>query len=735
MKKRIQLLLGATLIVFMGFGQAFGQITIDGVSNEANYTTLATYTSGMDGFGSGNNIDEINFYADGSFIYIGIPADLGGNDNVVLWMDFSGYGGQPKGGFIGESGETGIFGTGGFDGAAIDMEADFAFAFNEGSGVTNLYLDAARYGSSGIIFKSSFVGQSDQSGTSASIPTSNISDLFDSGTIDMAYSNAGTSGAGIELKIDISNIPGVDSTQTVKLFAAIASSGGFMSNEFIPSGSYTGANLGNDGDVGSLTGDYFTSAELLQHNVEITGSAGWRLLSLPITGGTVEDVSDDTPVQGVTGGDNSGSDANFIIYDETGAFEQPTNVSTAWGDGLGFGLYFFDNTTAGSSELPVTLDASGSEPSSDVVVDLYSGATGRYTLVGNPFAANVDLANVSANIAISSNVTFWDNTAGSYTSQSTSGGLVIKPWQGYWVQTANSTSGGQLTFGTSDKTSSEADTTHFDKAVPNSMKELSFTIQSSYNTEKNLKIQVADDASMEWDNYDLIKLGSLIPQNASAAFVGTLDGKTVLKGIEAIPTSLNEEITLPILVDLTGESQTLTLDWDGLDKMPDSWSFMLHDYETGISYDLESIENYEFDVIINESQEKVNPLSVINNSIGTPMRAKSGSTPRFGITITPSTSVSIDDEIAAPTEFELGQNYPNPFNPTTSINYSVGEAGPVNITVYNVMGQKVAELLNTTKNAGSYQVSWNATGVASGIYYYRLTAPGQVLTRQMTLIK
>ncbi|MEQ9541613.1 MAG: T9SS type A sorting domain-containing protein, partial [Deltaproteobacteria bacterium] len=61
--------------------------------------------------------------------------------------------------------------------------------------------------------------------------------------------------------------------------------------------------------------------------------------------------------------------------------------------------------------------------------------------------------------------------------------------------------------------------------------------------------------------------------------------------------------------------------------------------------------------------------------------------------------------------------------------------GPVTITVYNVMGQKVAELLNTTKSAGSYQVSWNATGQASGIYYYRLTAPGQVLTRQMTLIK
>ncbi|MEP2445691.1 MAG: T9SS type A sorting domain-containing protein [Balneola sp.] len=700
MKKRIQLLLGATLIVFMGFGQAFGQVTFNGNSNS--------------GFGGTVGGSSLSFASDGTTITATFTKGAGDfNDTFVIYISNGSSGRGTINTDINDRADANRSAISYMEAATgkvltfpSDFEATHAIAINTTFGGLWSIPSSGSVGNNGLTFVTGLGGDGKPASTTDASFTFSF-DLSDIGLND-------NGGNAFKFVATYLNPFGGDSNL------------GFASNEGYGDG-FGGSNVGQENFTFTDFEGYGT--------VYISGSAGWRLLSLPITGGTVEDVSDDTPVQGVTGGDNSGSDANFIIYDETGAFEQPTNVSTAWGDGLGFGLYFFDNTTAGSSELPVTLDASGSEPSSDVVVDLYSGATGRYTLVGNPFASNVDLADVSANIGISSNMTFWDNEAGSYTSENISGGLVIQPWQGYWVQTSNSTAGGQLTFGTADKTSSEADTTHFDKAVPNSMKELSFTIQSSYNTEKNLKIQVADDASMEWDNYDLIKLGSLIPQNASAAFVGNLDGKTVLKGIEAIPTSLNEEITLPILVDLTGESQTLTLDWDGLDKMPDSWSFMLHDYETGISYDLESIENYEFDVIINESQEKVNPLSVINNSIGTPMRAKSGSTPRFGITITPSTSVSIDDEIAAPTEFELGQNYPNPFNPTTNINYSVGEAGPVNITVYNVMGQKVAELLNTTKSAGSYQVSWNATGVASGIYYYRLTAPGQVLTRQMTLIK
>ncbi len=498
------------------------------------------------------------------------------------------------------------------------------------------------------------------------------------------------------------------------------------------------SNWTTDDGSGDQSGTFLpfsTTAFEFTNEREITGDAGWRLLSLPIENWDLSDISDDTAIQGVTGGSNAAADTNVATFDASGIWEIPASVTTEIPEGTGIAVYFFNNTTAGSSTLPITLDASGSEPSSDVVVDLYSGATGRYTLVGNPFASNVDLANVSANIGISSNMTFWDNTAGSYTTENISGGLVIEPWQGYWVQTANSTSGGQLTFGTADKTSSASDTTHFDKKAPTSLRELSFSIKSSYNTEKNLKLQIADEASESWDLYDLVKLGSLLPQNVSAAFIGELEGKTTLKGIESIPSSLENEITIPIMVDLVGESQTLKMSWSGLANLPEDWTFKLHDYVTEESFDLRSVETYDFDISVVGSNQKANPISILNSVMGQEMKFKSNQTPRFGITITPSVSsvgVEPGDE---PTAFALAQNYPNPFNPSTTINYSVKNTGAVTLSVYNLMGQKVAELVNETKSAGSYNVTWNASQAASGMYYYRLEAGGQTLTRKMTLIK
>jgi hypothetical protein len=75
---------------------------------------------------------------------------------------------------------------------------------------------------------------------------------------------------------------------------------------------------------------------------------------------------------------------------------------------------------------------------------------------------------------------------------------------------------------------------------------------------------------------------------------------------------------------------------------------------------------------------------------------------------------------AIPKHFALNQNYPNPFNPSTIIDYELPITQKVELSIYNLLGQKVATLVSDKQDAGFYQVVWDGTGQASGIYYYRI---------------
>jgi len=85
--------------------------------------------------------------------------------------------------------------------------------------------------------------------------------------------------------------------------------------------------------------------------------------------------------------------------------------------------------------------------------------------------------------------------------------------------------------------------------------------------------------------------------------------------------------------------------------------------------------------------------------------------------------------------FRLFENYPNPFNPSTTIRFDLAQTGFVSLTVYNLLGQEVAELVNGEMKPGSYHVTWNSSSHSSGLYFYRLQSGGQSLTRKMLLVK
>ncbi len=98
-------------------------------------------------------------------------------------------------------------------------------------------------------------------------------------------------------------------------------------------------------------------------------------------------------------------------------------------------------------------------------------------------------------------------------------------------------------------------------------------------------------------------------------------------------------------------------------------------------------------------------------------------------------SNEVEVEVEAPAIFALDQNYPNPFNPTTSIKYSIPQDRHVRLNVYNLLGQNVATLVNSIQKAGQHEVNFDASNLASGVYFYKLEAGTNTSIKKMLLMK
>ena len=98
-------------------------------------------------------------------------------------------------------------------------------------------------------------------------------------------------------------------------------------------------------------------------------------------------------------------------------------------------------------------------------------------------------------------------------------------------------------------------------------------------------------------------------------------------------------------------------------------------------------------------------------------------------------ATGVNDKVNAPVSFRLDQNYPNPFNPSTKISYTLPNASTVNLSVFNVLGQEVATLVNENQNAGEHFVNFNAANLSSGVYFYTLKTGNFTETKKMALMK
>jgi hypothetical protein len=91
--------------------------------------------------------------------------------------------------------------------------------------------------------------------------------------------------------------------------------------------------------------------------------------------------------------------------------------------------------------------------------------------------------------------------------------------------------------------------------------------------------------------------------------------------------------------------------------------------------------------------------------------------------------------VKPPLKFSLSQNFPNPFNPTTTIRYELPLDGVVTIDIYDILGQKVKTILNEFKTADRYEVTFNSTGLTSGVYIYQMRVSDYINSKKMVLLR
>lgn len=171
--------------------------------------------------------------------------------------------------------------------------------------------------------------------------------------------------------------------------------------------------------------------------------------------------------------------------------------------------------------------------------------------------------------------------------------------------------------------------------------------------------------------------------------------------ISAILISGNPDLTGPIPLELTDARFMRVFEYDGTDLCePEDQSY--EDWLNGIpDFAAESYPIAYYSV--KRTNVACGPLSVENSEV--------------------------------PNRFRLQQNFPNPFNPTTNIKFEIPEASTVTLRVYNMLGQRVATLVNEHRPAGFYEINFDASNFASGSYLYRLEAGNRVSTQRMMLIK
>lgn len=478
-----------------------------------------------------------------------------------------------------------------------------------------------------------------------------------------------------------------------------------------------------------------------KYAIGIRGTEGWRMISSPVQNATFNDFFGNLWMQGIPGSDDPGGSGTLYTWRESdgGSFEAPSGMSNNITPGQGYIVYVFEDdeySTPGiQGGFPKVINTNGTENSSTVNVtvsakdaDGSNGINGNegWNLLGNPFAADLSVGSLITALedvdpAVNANIYVWDHEANSGNGDYTllSSGDRIAPFQAFFVRFTNEVNEGTVTF---DKTELEANTgTEFFK----NNTEDSFAFDIELHGQKyfdSYTVEFSENGTVELDRYDAFKLFSL---NANSINLFSTHAENQLQK-NMLPKDLETNLEIPLSFNANGRNN-LTFRWKNIDDLPNDWNVMLTDKQEDREIDLRVAKEYQFTVASVENEQSAKKRGLLNK------RKESGESSRFVLSLVPNLDTTNGRNI--PESVKLNPNYPNPFNPTTTIPYEIAEDAEVKLTVWNMIGQKVATLVDGMVEAGAHQETWNANNMPSGIYIARFEVGNEVFTRKMTLIK
>ena len=390
-----------------------------------------------------------------------------------------------------------------------------------------------------------------------------------------------------------------------------------------------------------------------------------------------------------------------------------------------------------SSDARRSIDIAGEPATGNRELTLVN-AGGSWKLGGNPYLKSLDLKEWSGwtgNGNLQSRVLqVWDDSSGAFVP-STVYRDQLPVWGSFVVQSSDlrrMTIPGSAVNGQYRSTGVERD-----------QRFIAFHLSTAEGNPRSISDPGAvlffnEEARNGWDPYDALKIEPFVKEDASGkynAFIyfrGEKDGRPVALSQDSRPEQLQQRLSIDLVLqnyDLTGP---MKLDWSELLDIPSDWNITLVDHVADREVDMQKQRYYRFNLRESKTLDR-REAGDERPEIKTVQ--PENDRPRFSVVLEPAQQQAKETVSDQPNKVTLKQNYPNPFNPSTVISFDLPEKAYVRLGVFNVVGQKVASLVDGVQVKGNHKVTWDGSENPSGIYIYQLEVNGKVYTRKMTLIK